>query len=308
MNTINFLDSIALIACITTPAYILFYLKYFVKETQSKQTENIITTQKEVKMLASSVESIQFDEKEKRIEHLNELSDINNLISRIEKQSELNKSDAESKLQNVCVQLDYVMKNIKNEKGELKQWINNLSNAQERFASNTYKDIESIKNEVNEFKNLNKKVENILKKINSKDFAMEVIWEYLVKAKEEKNANNPKESKTENKNNEPKKETKPTESLQNEVVNIIKEQPIIEQEFKKVRRQKSESKRVIGSRELEIYFKEQTTLTYRGYVLKHGQDAFKREKNLQYKKLYYKKFLKPNTVIQQIIEDNQSNK
>ena len=196
-------------------------------------------------------------------------------------------------------------KNIKDEKGELKQWISNLSNAQERFASNTYKDIESIKKEVNEFKNLNKKVENILNKINSKEFATELIWEYLVKAKEENNANNTKESKTETKTetkpSEPKKETKPTDSLKNKVVNIIKEQPIIEQEVvenKKVRNQKSEAKRVIGSRELEIYFKEQTTLTYRGYVLKYGQDAFKRKRILEYKRLYYKKFIKPNTIKQ----------
>ena len=56
---------------------------------------------------------------------------------------------------------------------------------------------------------------------------------------------------------------------------------------------KKDSKRVIRNRELEIFFKEQTRLTYRGFVIKFGEEAFKREKELVYKRLYYYKFVKP---------------
>ena len=98
--------------------------------------------------------------------------------------------------------------------------------------------------------------------------------------------------------------TKPTESVKSEVVNMIKEQPITpptpittspveEIVEKKPRKTKKDSKRAIRNRELEIFFKEQTKLTYRGFVIKFGEEAFKREKELVYKRLYYYKFVKP---------------
>ena len=46
-------------------------------------------------------------------------------------------------------------------------------------------------------------------------------------------------------------------------------------------------------REIETAFKQKTGLTYRGYVIKYGEEAFKRERNLVYKRLYYQKFQRP---------------
>ena len=102
------------------------------------------------------------------------------------------------------------------------------------------------------------------------------------------------------------KNTKPTDSVKNEVVQIIKDEqkPVdvtnesneseSQEQFILIRRKpKSDSKRVITMRELEQYFKEVTKLTYRGYVLKYGQEEFQAKKSKVYKKLYYQKFNKP---------------
>jgi hypothetical protein len=103
------------------------------------------------------------------------------------------------------------------------------------------------------------------------------------------------------------KKTKPTDSIKNEVVQIIKDEQNhldvtneeSQEEFILIRRKaKSDSKRVITTRELEQFFKEVTKLTYRGYVLKYGQQGFQEEKSKVYKKLYYQKFIKP-TQLQQ---------
>lgn len=100
------------------------------------------------------------------------------------------------------------------------------------------------------------------------------------------------------------KKTKPTDSIKNKVVQIIKDEQKqldvtneeSQEEFILIRRKpKSDAKRVITSRELENYFKEVTKLTYRGYVLKNGQEEFQYMKSKVYKKLYYQKFNKPNT-------------
>jgi hypothetical protein len=107
-----------------------------------------------------------------------------------------------------------------------------------------------------------------------------------------------------NKFGDKSKNTKPTDSIKNEVVQIIKDEQKhldvtheeSQEELILIRRKpKSDSKRVIRTRELEQYFKEVTKLTYRGYVLKHGQEDFQYMKSKVYKKLYYQKFNKPNT-------------
>lgn len=105
-----------------------------------------------------------------------------------------------------------------------------------------------------------------------------------------------------NKFGDKSKNTKPTDSIENEVVQIIKdEQKALDltneepqEELILIRRKpKSDAKRVITTRELEQYFKEVTKLTYRGYVLKYGQVVFQSMKKKVYKKLYYQKFTKP---------------
>jgi hypothetical protein len=55
---------------------------------------------------------------------------------------------------------------------------------------------------------------------------------------------------------------------------------------------KAESKRFITSRELEIFFREKTSLTYRGYVIKFGQEAFLKRKHKVYCQLHYQKIKK----------------
>jgi hypothetical protein len=110
------------------------------------------------------------------------------------------------------------------------------------------------------------------------------------------------------------KNTKPTDSIKNEVVQIIKDEQkpskkrgrpskkeqtkLVKQEVvedKKIKKPKADSKRVITNRELEIFFKEQTKLTYREYVIKFGEQAFKRQKQLVYKRLHYYKYVKKRT-------------
>jgi hypothetical protein len=117
-----------------------------------------------------------------------------------------------------------------------------------------------------------------------------------------------------NKFGDKSKNTKPTDSVKNEVVQIIKDEQkpskkrgrpskkaqikLVEQEVvedKKIKKSKADSKRVITNRELEIFFKEQTKLTYRGYVIKFGEEAFKRQKQLVYKRLHYYKYVKKRT-------------
>ena len=48
MNTFNLITAIALLACISTPAYVIYYLKYFIRE-------QIKTIQKDVSYLDSEI-------------------------------------------------------------------------------------------------------------------------------------------------------------------------------------------------------------------------------------------------------------
>jgi hypothetical protein len=111
------------------------------------------------------------------------------------------------------------------------------------------------------------------------------------------------------------KKTKPTDSVKNKLVKIIQEeQPPLDDsnqsnednapfELPLTRRKvKTDAKRVISTRELEIFFKEVTKLTYRGYVLKHGQGEFQYMKSKVYKKLYFQKFTKPRLAEQKSLK------
>jgi hypothetical protein len=118
------------------------------------------------------------------------------------------------------------------------------------------------------------------------------------------------------------KKTKPTDSVKNKLVKIIQEeQPPLDDSNQSNednapcnednapfelpltrRRVKTDAKRVISTRELEIFFKEVTKLTYRGYVLKHGQGEFQYMKSKVYKKLYFQKFTKPRLAEQKSLK------
>jgi hypothetical protein len=293
MNTFNLLNAIALLACISTPAYVLYYLKYFVGENQKKQTSTINSIESSLFSLESKVEKIQFDEIEKRVEHLNELHDLNKLIDHLEINLKMQQSMSDNNFDNINVQLDYLRRTLDKNINELKNEVTKAVDHSNLNAHAVFSKLDNLENDVDGLQSLNMTTQSILNRINSKEFAREVLLAGMNMTKE-----NAVEAKVEEKKVKEKKKstsTKPTESVKSEVVNIIKDEvPVEEIVDKKPRKPKKDSKRVIRNRELEVFFKEQTKLTYRGFVIKHGEDAFKREKQLVYKRLYYNKFMKPN--------------
>ena len=231
MNTFNLITAIALLACILTPAYVLYFLKHQLFANQKKHKETIDIISKDLSKLHYEVEKIQFDEIEHRLERNKQLLELTDKID----SSNMKHSMSQNNIDNINVTIDYLRR---------------------------------------------------------------TLAEYLKKTKDDLK-----------KKEEEIKQTKPTESVVSEVVNIIKDQEetLVEgqgegegesSEEKRIRKPKAESKRVIRSRELEKYFKEQTKLTYRGFVIKFGEEAFKRERNLVYKRLYYQKFTRPLLITQ----------
>jgi hypothetical protein len=324
MNTFNLITAIALLACISTPAYVIYYLKYFIRE-------QIKTLQKDLFYLDSEVEKNESIVSDILVERNRELIDFNNLIENVESQIKSEKSKTKNTFENLHVDMNYVKRTLNDDMSKVNERID-LTNAlhkntidkiqekvskkndiqwvsQHHFNSERLSELKHIFTQLDSLQSLNITTQNILTRINSKEFAREIWLEWMKHFKEEAEA---KEAKRKNKkkNNEQEQEqdksvtsTKPTESVKSEVVNMIKEQPIIpptpittspvdEIVEKKPKKPKADSKRVIRNRELEIFFKEQTRLTYRGFVIKFGEEAFKREKQLVYKRLYYYKFFK----------------
>lgn len=330
MNTFNLINAIALLACISTPAYVIYYLKHFI-------IEKIKTLQKDVSYLDSQVDRNESIVEENALERTKELYDINQLIHQLESQLKSVNYKTSNTFEQLHVDMNYVKRTLNDDMSKVNERID-LSNtmhkntidkiedkvskkndmqwvSQHHFNSERLNDVKHIFRQLDSLQSLNITTQNILKKINSKEFAREVLLTWMKQIKEEseaKEAQEAKEAKTKNKKkkNEQEQEqiitsTKPTESVKSEVVNMIKEDinivkeqeqpsPVEEIVAKKPRKPKKDSKRVIRNRELEVFFKEQTKLTYRGFVIKHGEDAFKREKQLVYKRLYYSKFIKPN--------------
>jgi len=314
MNTFNLITAIALLACISTPAYVIYYLKYFIRE-------QIKTLQKDLFYLDSEVEKNESIVSDILVERNRELIDFNNLIENVESQIKSEKSKTKNTFENLHVDMNYLKRTLNDDMSKVNERID-LTNAMHKNTIDKIQEKVSKKNDIqwvsqhhlnsrilNEYdevlkqldslQSLNITTQNILTRINSTEFAREIWLEWMKHFKEEAEA---KEAKRKNKkkNNEQEQEqiitsTKPTESVKSEVVNIIKEQPSPVDEIveKKLKKPKADSKRVIRNRELEIFFKEQTRLTYRGFVIKFGEEAFKREKELVYKRLYYYKFVKP---------------
>jgi len=339
MNTFNLLNAIALLACISTPAYVIYYLKYFIRE-------KIKTLQKDVSYLDSEVDRNQLFVEENALERNKELHDINELINQLESQLKLAKSNTKNTFENLHVDMNYLKRTLNDDMSKVNERID-LTNAihkntidkiqdkvfkkydaewtiQKNANKNMMSHGQSVNNQLDDLQSLHITIQSILKRINSKEFAREVLFEWMKKIKEDSDAQEAQQAKTKPQSKEKKKSsstsndnlTKPSESVQNEVVNIIKEDvnkkrrrgrpakqtipspAILEQEVvvvvkeKKINKPKADSKRVISNRELEIFFKEQTQLTYRGFVIKYGQDAFKRAKQLIYKRLHYYKYAK----------------
>ena len=328
MNTFNLINAIALLACISTPAYVIYYLKYFIREKINTLEENLNDVDLEIANHDSHIAEINYERNK-------ELIDFNNLIENVESQLKSVNNKTSNTFEQLHVDMNYVKRTLNDDMSKVNERID-LTNAMHKNTIDKIQEKVSKKNDIqwvsqhhlnsrilnendevfkqlDSLQSLNITTQSILKRINSKDFAREILLTWMKQIKEEseaKEAQEAKEAKTKNKKkkNEQEQEqiitsTKPTESVKSEVVNMIKEDvnivkeqaPLVEEIVaKKPRKPKKDSKRVIRNRELEIYFKEQTRLTYRGFVIKFGEDAFKREKQLVYKRLYYSKFVKPN--------------
>lgn len=338
MNTFNLINAMALLACISTPAYVIYYLKHFI-------IEKIKTLRKDVSYLDSQVDRNESIVEENTLERAKELYDINELIHQLESQLKSVKNKTSNTFEQLHVDMNYVKRTLNDDMSKVNERID-LTNAihkktidkigdkvfkkydvewtiQKNFNSNVHNQHNVVNKQIDSLQSLNITTQSILKRINSKEFAREVLLTWMKQIKEESEAKEAQQAKTKPQSKEKKKSsststsnlTKPSESVKNEVVNIIKEDvnkkrrrgtpsketipatSIVEQKVvvvvkeKKIYKPKADSKRVISNRELEIFFKEQTQLTYRGFVIKHGEEAFKREKQLVYKRLYYYKFI-----------------
>lgn len=243
MNTINLITSIALLACILTPAYVLYYLKHFVGGRLKKQEQKIDSLIVDINRVEQSVEQIQFDEIEKRVDRTNELQSLNKEIDDLASDVKMVNSIFDNNFENINVQQDYLRKTLDKE----------ISALEHKLSIHDKKLIKLSKS----YESLTEDKQVTKEEPTTQDIAQEVEQE------------------------------EPT----------TKEQKISEYEHIsfRLRKSKKESKRVIRSRELEKYFKEVTKLTFRGYVLKFGQEEFQKKRLLVYKKLYYQKFIKPLT-------------
>jgi len=247
MNTINLITAIALLACILTPAYVLYFLKYVVGKEQVKQKEKVDRLINQFSRLEQSIEQIQFDEIEKRVERVNELQSLHKYIEDVESKAKMHQSIADNNFDNINVQQDYFRRTLNKEFKEIKQRLDLQDSLHNRELAKVFD-----------------------------------LYSSLTADKEQEVKEEPKQEQ------EQEVVTPTTEPT-------TKEQKISEYEelSVKLRKSKKESKRVIRSRELEKYFKEVTKLTFRGYVLKFGQEEFQKQRLLVYKKLYYQKFIKP---------------
>jgi len=314
MNTFNLINAIALLACILTPTYVLYFLKYHIKQDQKHQKKmiDVLDTQFcDQQIVTNKIQTDILEDFEKRQEQLKE---INHNIEKNDVKFKMFKSVAENTFDNINVQQNYLRRTLDNESVELKksmqfviERLESIEASHIHFKQTTSESIKKLNSQVDSLQSLNITTQNILKRINSKEFTTELVREWIITLNKEKKEKEERESlRSKSKVGRPIKEkqeevkqTKPTESVVSDVVNIIKDQqqePLVEQESseeKKPRKTKKDSKRVIRNRELEIFFKEQTRLTYRGFVIKFGEEAFKREKELVYKRLYYYKFVKP---------------
>jgi hypothetical protein len=306
MNTFNLITAIALLACISTPAYVIYYLKYFIREKINTLEENLNDVDLEIANHDSHIAEINYERNK-------ELIDFNNLIENVESQLKSVNNKTSNTFEQLHVDMNYVKRTLNDENAELKkslqfviERLESIEASHIHFKQTTSESIKYLKSEVDSLQSLNITTQNILKRINSKEFTTELVREWIITLNKEKKEKEERESlRSKSKvgraikdKQEEVKQTKPTESVVSDVVNIIKDQqqePLFEQESsedKKPRKTKKDSKRVIRNRELEIYFKKQTRLTYRGFVIKFGEEAFKREKQLVYKRLHYYKFVK----------------
>ena len=303
MNTFNLINAIALLACILTPTYVLYFLKYHIKQEQKHQKKMIDVLDAQLcdhSIVINKIQTDSLDDFEKRQQQLKE---INHNIEKNDVKFKMFKSVAENNFDNINVQQDYLRRTLDKENKEIKEKLDFLEALVSHSDLANEKTIKDLKYQVDSLQSLNITTQNILKRINSKDFTTELVREWIITLNKEKKDKEEREAKRSNlgrprkEKQEEVKQTKPTEAVVSDVVNIMKDDEQLNKVILKT--PKAESKRVIRSRELEKFFKENTKLTYRGFVIKFGEEAFKREKDLVYKRLYYQKFLKKPSELQQ---------
>lgn len=314
MNTINLIIAIALLACILTPAYVLYFLKYQLFANQKKHKATIDTISNDLSKLHYEVEKIQFDEVENRLERNKQILELNDKIDSSHKKHSMTKNHIE----NMNVTLDYLRRTFNddmskvNERFELQSALYTafVAKSEESFDKSTslldnkyelsLQILSRLQNDIDSLQSLNMTTQQILNRINSKEFAQEVLYAWMKTIKQEKvseqnevqTPNKPKRGRP-SKKQEPITRTIPaTELFQEEEQ---QEAPIVavEPKEKKKRSPKRNSKRLITMREIETAFKEKTGLTYRGYVLKFGEKEFLKKKGNVYDSVYYQKFTKP---------------
>ena len=114
------------------------------------------------------------------------------------------------------------------------------------------------------------------------------------------------ESKSSSGDDSDKKETKPSESVQNEVVDLIKDDLVTIdevtqqtelnfQEKPKRKPRKKEVKTNITAHQIESSFLERYGMTYYGYRKMYGEKMFIKAKNNAYMRVYYKQITKKET-------------
>ena len=350
MNTINLIIGIALLACILTPAYVLYFLKYQLFANQKRHKATIDTISNDLSKLHYEVEKIQFDEVENRLEKNKQILEIKDeLVS-----SDYKHSMAKNTIEDMKVRFDYLRRTSNddiskvNERVDLTnatyvQLINNLEQKlvksyeneweiQRNFNSVIASKYEKMFKQLDSLESLNEITQQILNRINSKEFAQEVLYAWMNTIKQEKvseqnDVEPPKEVKKKvSKQVEKLKEEFSSISLpyyyknrinsfiQNKLAKKNKEEVVNEEETnttdveKEARKRtpKKDSKRKITMREIETAFKLKTGLTYFGYATKYGQKAFIKKKANIYDSVYYQKFkkkLKPIKKEEVIIED-----
>ena len=318
MNTINLINTIvlpiALLACILTPAYVLYFLKYQLFANQKKHKATIDTISKDLSQLHYEVEKIQFDEVENRLERNKEILELNEKIELSHKKHSMTRNN----IDNMNITLDYLRRTFNDDMSKVSERFDLQSALHTAFVAKSEDSLEKsislldnkydlslqilsrLQSDIDSLQSLNITTQQILNRINSKQFAQEVLFAWMNTIKQEKQSEqNDVETPNKPKRGRPSKKQEPitrtipaTELFQDEEQ---KEAPIvaIEPKEKKKRSPKRNSKRLITMREIETAFKEKTGLTYRGYVLKFGEKEFLKKKGNIYDSVYYQKFTKP---------------
>lgn len=152
-----------------------------------------------------------------------------------------------------------------------------------------------LKFELSELKN---KLETLEVKLSKASFDLAEYKFYLhTKQQAETLAKNVMKSMAESKSSSgddsDKKETKPSESVQNEVVDLIKKES---DNVKEGTTQRVYQKSNITTYDVENAFREKFKMTYYGYREKYGEEALKKAKDKAYQRAYYVKVEKQKLI------------